>query len=351
MLYDFCETHNVGIKRVGKLLVVRPSREATHVSCVETRSRTCATHAFACLARLSAAPIAVRDVYALCGVAQASREEELPTLSDIAAKARANGLESEDEALQQLTSEEAAQIEPAVRCVGALFSPSTGIVNSHELTIALQGSAEAHGAQLVLGTRVLGGRVLGGSGRLRLTTPDAELECDEVVNAAGHGAIPLARAFEGFPSEHVPPQHWAKGSYFGLVGRSPFRGLVYPVPSQAGLGVHATVDLAGRCRFGPDVQWTDRDDDFDVDPRRSESFYAAVREYWPELPDGALVPDYAGIRPKIQGPGEPAKDFQLLTPAQHGVPRLLHLFGIESPGLTASLALGQYCVDALGPPA
>ena len=149
------------------------------------------------------------------------------------------------------------------------------------------------------------------------------------------------------PHEHIPTPHYAKGSYFALAGPSPFNGLVYPLPQQAGLGVHATVDLSGRCRFGPDVEWTSQEDDYQVDPSRAEAFYSEVRKYWPDLEDGALVPDYAGVRPKIQGPGEAAADFVLSGPAEHGVPGVVHLFGIESPGLTSSLALARMCVEAL----
>lgn len=302
LLYDFCETHGVACRRVGKLIV-------------------------------------------------ATRDEEMGQLAEIEQKARSNGLVGADEALRLLSRAEVAEREPEVSCVGALLSPSTGIVDSHALMLALLGSAQRHGAELSVGSRAVGGRVLP-SGRLLLQAEcdgeTLELECDEVVNSAGHGAPAVAAALGGVPADLVPAPRYAKGNYFGLVGRSPFRGLVYPVPQQAGLGVHATVDLAGRCRFGPDVQWTGRPDDYDVDPRRADGFYAEVRKYWPGLPDEALVPDYAGVRPKIQAEGEPARDFELLGPATHGVPGLVHLFGIESPGLTASLALAQLCVEALG---
>ena len=298
LLYDFCKSHGVAHKRCGKLLV-------------------------------------------------ATRDEELPMLSAIARQAHENGLAAADEALRQLTPAEAVQIEPNVRCVGALLSPSTGIVDSHALSLALLGSAQSHGTELVSHTSVLGGRVRreGSSDTLLLCTSGGDLECDIVVNAAGHGAPAIARALDGMPQQLVPTPYYAKGNYFQLVGPSPFRGLVYPLPQQAGLGVHATVDLGGRCRFGPDVEWTTRHDDYDVDASRAEAFYAAVREYWPELPDGALVADYAGVRPKLQGPGESSHDFCLQGPADHGVKGLVNLFGIESPGLTASLALAEACVD------
>ena len=286
--------------------------------------------------------------YRRCGkLLVATDEHEIPGLSGIAERARANGLVGADEELRVLTPLEAAEIEPEVVCVGALHSPATGIVDSHALMLSFLGDAQRDGAELALQTPVAGGRVLP-NGRLMLHTAEADLECDEVVNSAGHGAIPLAASFGGMPADAIPPQHFAKGSYFALQGRSPFRGLVYPLPQQAGLGVHATVDLAGRCRFGPDVEWTCRADDFQVDSRRAEAFYSEVRKYWPALPDGALVADYAGVRPKVQGPDEAAKDFMLLGPSEHGVPRLVHLFGIESPGLTSSLALARLCAEALG---
>ena len=282
-------------------------------------------------------------------------------LEQIEAMARGNGVGGagdEDAALQLLSTEEVAAREPAVRCVGALLSPATGIVDSHGVMLALCADAEAHGATVAYGASVAAVEALP-SGRLLLRTTSCDdggataLECDEVVNAAGHAAPVLARALRTPPtapppSYAVPRPRYAKGSYFGLEGPSPFRGLVYPVPQQAGLGVHATVDLGGRCRFGPDVEWVERPDDFDVDPSRAASFYAEVRKYWPQLPDGALVPDYAGVRPKLQAPGEPAKDFAVVGPREHGVRGLVHLLGIESPGLTASLALAQVAVDALG---
>lgn len=308
MLYDFCDAHGVEYKRCGKLLV-------------------------------------------------ATSQDEVPMLDAIAEKARRCGLVDEDEALRRLSVAEVEAYEPNVSCVGALLSPSTGIVDSHSLMVALLGGAESAGATLAVGSRVTGARVLHGDGRLLLhtTADDGEsmaLDCNHVVNAAGHGAPAIARLLEGAPPQHeevVPPQaYYAKGNYFGLSCASPFRGLVYPLPQQAGLGVHATVDLGGRCRFGPDVQWVSSDADFQVDPKRAEAFYAEVRKYWPALPDGALVPDYAGIRPKLQGPGEPSRDFLLLNEADHGVHGLVHLLGIESPGLTASLALAELCVDALG---
>ena len=249
--------------------------------------------------------------YSRCGkLLVATEEGELAQLDAVAEKARANGLSGSGEALVRLTSAEAVRLEPEVRCVGALHSPSTGIVDSHALMTALLADAERHGATLALGSSVVGGECggsdavagCGAGGRVLLRTADGtQLACDEVVNCAGHGAPRLAAALGGMPRSHVPAAHFAKGTYFALSGRpSPFRGLVYPLPQQAGLGVHATVDLAGRCRFGPDVEWTSNAEDVQVDPTRAAAFYAEVRKYWPDLPDGGLVPDYAGVRPKAR---------------------------------------------------
>jgi L-2-hydroxyglutarate oxidase LhgO len=168
-----------------------------------------------------------------------------------------------------------------------------------------------------------------------------------LVNSAGLRAPSVARRIEGFPESCIPRELYAKGNYYSLARRSPFSRLVYPVPEPGGLGVHVTLDLAGQARFGPDVEWVENIA-YDVDPRRAERFYAAIRRYWPGLPEGALAPGYAGIRPKTAGPGEPAPDFQVQGPAVHGIPGLVHLFGIESPGLTASLALADAVVKELG---
>lgn len=284
----------------------------------------------------------------------ATEPKQLETLETLRQKASANGLAGED-ALRWLSADEVRTMEPEVSSVGALLSPSTGIVDVHELMLALQGEAEAHGATVALSSPVVDGCVLrggggGGSGtataggRLRISTADLDLEADEVVNCAGLEATAVAGAIAGVPRASLPTAHVAKGNYFGLAAKSPFSMLVYPVPEAAGLGVHATVDLAGRCRFGPDVEWLADPTapwDYAVDPSRADSFYAEVRRYWPALPDGALVADYAGARPKLQAPGEPARDFVVQTEAEHGVPGLVNLFGIESPGLTSSMALAR----------
>jgi L-2-hydroxyglutarate oxidase LhgO len=241
---------------------------------------------------------------------------------------------------------EARRLEPALHAIAALHSPSTGIVDSHGFMLALQGEAEAHGAMLAFESPVLSGRVLDGGGielQVGGDTPMA-IRCRRLVNSAGLSAPAIAASLEGLDARHVPAAHFCKGSYFSLSGRAPFSHLIYPVPEAAGLGVHLTLDLGGQARFGPDVQWLPDDApiDYAVDPRRGESFYAEIRRYWPALPDGALAPAYSGVRPKVQAPHEPALDFVIQGPAQHGVPGLVNLFGIESPGLTAALAIGEH---------
>ena len=259
-------------------------------------------------------------------------------LAAIAARAKANGVGD----LQWLSREEVREIEPALSCAAALLSPSTGIIDAHGFMLALRGDLEAAGASIVFNTPVAGGEV--SNRRVELTVGGASpaiVEAKLIVNAAGLAAPALLDGLEGFPAAHRRRQWFAKGNYFKLSGRPPFKRLIYPIPEQAGLGIHATLDLAGQVRFGPDVQWIEDENDFAVDPARAELFYTAVRAYWPGLPDGALFPDYAGIRPKLRGPGEPAADFLIQGPAAHGIANLVSLLGIESPGLTAALALAE----------
>lgn len=267
----------------------------------------------------------------------ATSEDELPGLERIAAAARANGVED----LEWLDASAALRLEPELRCVAALLSPSTGIIDSHALMLALEGEAEAAGAAVVLRTNVERGTVMADGFALKIGGDEPmELRCRYLVNAAGLYAPALAQAIEGIPRETIPPAYFCRGVYFTLAGRTPFRRLIYPVPVPGGLGTHLTLDLAGQARFGPDVEWISAVD-YAVDPARGDPFYAAVRRYWPGLRDGALQPGYAGIRPKTSGPGEPAADFLVQGPAAHGVPGLLNFYGIESPGLTASLALAD----------
>ena len=277
----------------------------------------------------------------------ASDEAELPVLDTIRTKAAVNGVDD----LEPLSSEEAQKLEPALRVAGALLSPSTGVVDSHALMLALQGDLEHAGGATAFHAPVVSGAVRSGtnSGSFLLHVGGEEpmdLECELLVNAVGLYAPGLARTIDGIPPETIPTGHLCKGNYYSLTGRAPFHRLIYPVPEKAGLGVHLTLDLGGQARFGPDVEWVEREE-YDVDIRRADGFYAAIRRYWPGLPDGALAPGYAGIRPKISGPNEPAADFVVSGPAEHGIGGLVNLFGIESPGLTASLAIGAHVAGLL----
>jgi L-2-hydroxyglutarate oxidase LhgO len=267
----------------------------------------------------------------------ATAPAQIPGLERLRAQAEANRVAD----LRMLTAREARALEPQLACVAALESPSTGIVDSHAFMLALRGEAEDHGAAIAFRSPLLAGRIR--EGGIELEVGGAEpmrLLAQTVVNCAGLLAQHVARSIEGFPAERIPPTHYCKGNYFSLSGRSPFARLVYPAPEAAGLGVHLTLDLAGRARFGPDVEWIERID-YDVDPGRAEVFYNAIRSYWPGLKDGALQPAYSGIRPKLQPRGQPASDFLIQGPRDHGAPGLVNLFGIESPGLTAALAIGD----------
>ncbi len=275
----------------------------------------------------------------------ATRPEQVQALDGILAKAAANGVHD----LQKLSAAEAKALEPALACEAALLSPSTGVVDSHGLMLALQGDMENAGGLLALVSPVqhMGLRHGTATHPIRVTTQDGtELACKVLVNAAGLNAVALARGMDGLApnllAQAFPRAYFAKGSYFTLAGKAPFSRLIYPVPEAAGLGVHLTLDLGGQAKFGPDVQWVDDPADLQVDPRRGEAFYAEVRRYWSDLPDGALQPGYAGMRPKISGPHEAAADFMVQGPADHGVPGLVNLLGIESPGLTSSLALAAH---------
>ena len=294
-LYTFCAEHGVGHRRCGKLIV-------------------------------------------------ATDAAQVDALRMLKAKAEANGVLD----LQWLEPADVRALEPELSCIAALLSPSTGIVDSHGLMRALRLEAEAHGATVVLKSPVLRGRATPAGLVLEVGGDDPmPLLADRVFSCSGLGAIPLAHAMAGARPESLPPLplQFAKGNYYGFSGPVPFSHLVYPIPPVGALGVHLTLDLGGQARFGPDVEWIDRED-YDVDPGRADSFYAEVRKYWPGLPDGALQPAYAGIRPKLHGPGEVPPDFLIQREDAHGVPGLVHLLGIESPGLTACLALAE---EAAGP--
>jgi L-2-hydroxyglutarate oxidase LhgO len=266
----------------------------------------------------------------------ATSQPQRAELQGIIAKAAANGVND----LVMLSRQQALALEPALDCVAAVHSPSTGIVDSHALMLALQGDLENAGGMVAFNSPLARARVTPHG--IELEAADGtQLRARSVVNAAGLFAPALAQNFDGLAAQHVPNAYYAKGNYFTLSGRSPFARLIYPVPEAAGLGVHLTIDLGGQAKFGPDVQWVDSADDLVVNPSRGDAFYAEVRKYWPALADGALQPGYAGIRPKISGPGEPARDFVIQGPAVHGIQGLVNLFGIESPGLTSSLAIGD----------
>jgi len=263
--------------------------------------------------------------------------DEVAMLKSYVQKAEANGVTD----LCWLSREELRDLEPAVECVAGFLSPSTGIVDSHALMLAYLGEAEDHGAMLALKSRLERAEVIASGFRIAVGGEEpTEIEAKLLVNSAGLKAPTVARMIDGYPPVAAPRELYAKGNYYSLARRSPFTHLVYPVPEPGGLGVHVTLDLGGQARFGPDVEWVDAIG-YDVDARRAARFYSAIRRYWPGLPDGALAPGYAGIRPKISGPGEPAADFVIQGPRAHGVPGLVNLFGIESPGLTSSLAIAE----------
>ncbi len=284
-----------------------------------------------------------------CGkLTVANTEPEVRALRGLQDRAGANGVP-----VDWLDAAQAKAMEPELRCVAALHSPTTGIVDSHGLMLAMQADLERAGGAVALGTQVIGARLGSRAGEPHVVrfADGSELACGVLVNAASLHACALARRFEGLDARFVPREFFAKGSYYALSGRAPFRRLVYPAPGEAHLGTHLTLDLGGQARFGPDLEWLDvrtpEEIDYRVDPARAEAFYAEVRRYWPGLPDGALAPSYSGVRPKIHGPQERAPDFRIDGPALHGVPGLLNLFGIESPGLTSSLAIAEYGVPSL----
>lgn len=268
----------------------------------------------------------------------AERSDQVQKLLAIQAQAERNGAGD----TRIILAEEARALEPELRCAGALLSPSTGVIDGHQYMLALQGDAEAAGASVILRTPVVGGRT---NGRKIVLTAGAdggtEIEAALVINSASLSAQDVARSIVGFDPRHVPPLHLAKGNYFALSGKPPFSRLVYPMPEPGGLGIHFTIDVAGGGRFGPDVEWVD-DLDYNVDADRAASFRQSIERYWPGLDPGRLQPAYAGIRPKTERPGGSGSDFIIQGPAHHGCAGLINLFGIESPGLTASLAIAKH---------
>jgi len=294
MLYDFCASHGVAHRKCGKLVV-------------------------------------------------ATNEAELAKVETIHVQAQKNGVEG----TEMIGGNAARAMEAELYCIGALSSPETGIIDSHGYMLALWGELEDRGGMIAFQTPVE---------RMSYKAPHwhvqfggsepGTVQFDAAVNAAGLGAQALARRIEDYPAEQVPRLVLGKGNYFGFAGRPAFSRLIYPTPIDGGLGVHVTLDLAGRMRFGPDVEWI-AEENYTVDPRRADSFYARIRTYWPGLPEDSLVPDYCGIRPKLTGPGEGQADFLIVGPHGHGMPRLVNLFGIESPGLTSSLSIADEVVGQL----
>jgi len=280
--------------------------------------------------------------YRNCGkLIVATSELEDGMVASIMERAAANGVDD----MRFLSQAEARALEPNLSCTSALLSPSTGIVDSHGFMLALQGDAENAGAVVAFHAPVGRGRAVPGGVEIEVGGAEPmSLHCRLLVNSAGLHAPSLARGIEGVPPDSVPQAYYAKGNYFTLAGRSPFTRLIYPVPVPGGLGVHLTVDMGGQAKFGPDVEWLDAID-YTVDPARAQRFYAAVRRYWPELKDGALLPGYAGIRPKIVPPSVAKQDFVVQGWRTHGVDGLINLFGIESPGLTAALALAEHVLE------
>lgn len=293
MLYDYCAERGIGHKRCGKLIV-------------------------------------------------ATNQAQVVQLQGIIAKAAANGVND----LELLTREQARELEPQLECVAAVYSPSTGIVDSHALMLSLQGDFENTGGLTVLNSAVAS--VFIDAIAIKIVMKDGtEIHTKTLINAAGLSAPWIASCMQGLDAKFVPKAYYAKGSYFTLSGKSPFKRLIYPVPEAAGLGVHLTLDLGGQAKFGPDVQWVESADDLIVNPARGDAFYAEVRKYWPQLQDGALIAGYAGVRPKISAPHEAAADFLIQGPKDHGIAGLVNLFGIESPGLTSSLAIGARVAQLL----
>ncbi|MTJ83129.1 MAG: NAD(P)/FAD-dependent oxidoreductase [Telmatospirillum sp.] len=271
----------------------------------------------------------------------ATTPEEEEKLEAILARADANGVET----LARIGADAARAMEPALRCTGALHSPLTGILDTHGYMLSLQAELEEAGGMVAFKSPVLGGEV-GDQGILLTVGGDepCRILCKRLINAAGLGAQAIGSALAGMPRPVVPPRHLCKGNYFLLSGKVPFARLVYPTPESAGLGVHFTLDLAGQGRFGPDVEWVETES-YDVRAERADCFYDAIRRYWPDLAPGSLRPGFAGIRTKLAPAGQPAADFLIAGPDSHGVPGLVHLYGMESPGLTASLAIARLVTE------
>ena len=272
----------------------------------------------------------------------ATQPAQEAVLHDLQRKAQANGVLD----LQWWSAQEVARHQPELKATAALWSPSTGILDSHAYMLSLQADFEQHGGLVAFHAEVKSVQAQGGDMVVQLSD-GTRLQTQCLVNASGLCAPQLALSMAMYPRGLAPPMHFAKGNYFALTCKSPFQHLVYPVPESAGLGVHLTLDMGGQAKFGPDVEWVDSPTDLQVNPARLRAFEAAIRDYWPGLPNQALQPAYAGMRPKISAPGQAAADFLLQGPADHGVQGLVQLFGIESPGLTSSLAIAEAVSHAL----
>ena len=284
--------------------------------------------------------------YRRCGkLVVATSDEEAARIEAIAEQARTNDVEG----IEVITGAAAMALEPGLKASAAVVSPQSGVFDSHGYMLALQGEIEAAGGAVVTSTPFEGATPIAGGGfEVRAGGADpTTLTTRRLVTAPGLSAQTVAARIEGFPAAEIPALHFGKGVYFRLQGKAPFERLVYPPPIPGALGTHYRKDLGGQAVFGPDLAYV-QTEDYSVDPARAEGFYAYVRKFWPALPDGALAPDYAGIRPKIHGPGEPAPDFRLDGAERHGLAGLVALFGIESPGLTSSLAIGEAVADLAG---
>ena len=295
-LYEYCETRHIPHKKCGKLIV-------------------------------------------------ANSIEQEKKLLQLHNQALANGVAD----VELIGPNQARELEPALTCTAALLSPSTGIIDSHSLMLSFMGDAQANGASLVLCSQFLEAEVVSNGLNIKIKSGDEilELKSSILINAAGLSAPDVARNISGLKSETIPTSHFAKGNYFSLEGIAPFSRLIYPVPEPGGLGVHLTLDMGGQAKFGPDVEWVDVID-YEVNIARAKNFYASIRSYWQKLPNDSLHAAYSGIRPKVVSKGEPDADFMIHGESEHGCPGLVNLFGIESPGLTSSLAIADHVAGLLG---
>ena len=298
MLYEYCRTHHVATQPYGKLIV-------------------------------------------------ASDDSQLDDLQAILYKAQQNNVPE----IKMITGEQAKSMEPELQCSAAVLSASTGIVDSHGFMLSLLGGFEDAGGMIAYQSPLISAKPIGSKAQdgfeLEIGGSDAmKIQTKLLINCAGMSAPAIAKKIEGLAQEQIPKAYFAKGNYFSLSGKSPFKHLIYPIPEPGGLGVHLTLDMGGQAKFGPDVEWLEIDDenqiDYTVNPKRGDGFYAAVRKYWPGLKDNALQPDYSGVRAKIVPPNSPAGDFCFNMPKDHGLEGLFNLYGFESPGLTSSLAIAKY---------